>query len=180
MVKTRNVVRAAAALALAVAATAAIATSQGANAAPAKPKPVVVGRLVLGDVTSDVTAYTWEVTAPSSFVAGGGASIGKPNPSAIQFTKAIDASSVPTLLKIAVGESFPSAVFTVTLGKGKDTATMVYELDTLLVTRVSQGSTEGVVTEELAFVFKAVTWRFTSAEGDVTTGTWDVPSGNAS
>lgn len=163
----------------AVAAAIAIAASSGANAAAAKPKQVV-GQLVVGGATSDVTAYSWEVTADSSFTSGGGASVGKPNPSAIRFTKRIDPGSIPTLQKIAVGTVLTTAVFTVTIGKGKTAATMVYELEDVLVTRVSQGAADGVVTEEVSFVFKAVRWTFTSSEGDVTTGTWDVVSGAVS
>jgi type VI protein secretion system component Hcp len=158
----------------------AIAASTDAHAAAAKAKPVVVGQLVLGGVTSDVTAYSWEVTAATNFTSGGGASVGKPNPGAIDVTKRIDASSVPALLKIALGAAFPTAVFTVTFGKGKDTSTMVYELEDLFVTKVSQGAVDGVVTEEVSFVFKTVRWTFTSSAGDVTTGTWDVVSGAAS
>jgi len=164
----------------AVAAATAIAASTAANAAPAKAKPVVVGQLVLGGATAGVTAYSWEVTAASNWTSGGGASVGKPNPGAIHFTKTIDPSSVPTLLTIALGRAYPSAVFTVTLGKGKAASTMVYELEDVFVTRVSQGTTDGLVTEEVSFVFKVVRWTFTSSAGDVTTGTWDVVSGSAS
>jgi type VI protein secretion system component Hcp len=157
----------------------ALAAAGGASAAAAKAKRVIVGQLVLGGAASDIADYAWEVTAASTFTSGG-AAVGKPNPGAIRFTKWIDASSVSALLKIAVGTAFPSAVFTVTFGKGKDASTMVYELEDLFVTRVGQGSIDGVVTEELSFVFKAVTWTFTSATGDVTTGSWDVVSGAAS
>lgn len=163
-----------------VGAAIALTASTGAHAAAAgRPKPVV-GQLVLGGATSDVTAYSWEVTAASSFTAGGGASVGRPNPSAFRFTKQIDPSSIPALLKIAQGASFPSAVFTVTFGKGKSASTMVYELEDIFITSVTQGSSDGLVTEEVSFVFKFVRWTFTSAAGDVTTGTWDVVSGAAS
>jgi type VI protein secretion system component Hcp len=172
--------RVAAAVTSAVAAAIAITASTGASAAAAKSKPVVVGQLAVGGLTSNVTAYSWEVTAASNWTSGSGASVGKPNPSAIHFTKLIDPSSVATLLKIAVGSAYPSAVFTVTFGKGKGASTMVYELEDLYVTRVSQGAIDGVVTEEVSFVFKVVSWTFTSSAGDVTTGTWDVVAGTAS
>jgi type VI protein secretion system component Hcp len=168
------------AVAGAAAAAVTIAVSTAATAAPANAKPVVVGQLVLGGATANVTAYSWEVTAASNWTSGGGASVGKPNPGAIHFTKAIDPSSVPTLLKIAQGAAYPSALFSVTLGKGKAASTMVYELEDVFVTRVSQGTTDGLVTEEVSLVFKVVRWTFTSSAGDVTTGTWDVVSGSAS
>ncbi len=164
--------------ALVVAALAIIASTNAHAAAP-KPKPVI-GQLVLAGVSSAVTAYSWQVTADSSWSKGGGASVGKPNPGAIRFTKLIDPSSVPTLLKITTGASHPSAVFTVTFGKGAAASTMVYEMQDLFVTSVTQGAADGLVTEEVAFVFKVVKWTFTSAAGGVTTGTWDVPSGAVS
>lgn len=172
--------RVAGAVLSAVAAAIAITVSVGASAAPAKSKPVVVGQLVLGGATSDVTEYSWEVTAASNFTSGSGGSAGKPNPSAIRFTKRIDAGSIQTLVKIAIGVPFPSAVFTVTFGKGNGAGTMVYDMQEVLVTSVSQSAADGQVTEEVSMVFRAVTWTFTSAAGDVTTGTWDVVSGGAS
>jgi len=162
-----------------VAAAIAIIASTSAHAAAVKPKPVV-GQLVLGGVTSAVAAYSWEVTADSSWTKGGGASVGKPNPGVIRFTKLIDPSSIPTLRNIATGTSYPSAVFTVTFGKGNGAATMVYEMQELFVTRVTQGAADGLVTEDVSFVFKAVKWTFTDSSGNVTTGTWDVPSGKVS
>jgi type VI secretion system secreted protein Hcp len=165
--------------ALVVAGAIAIITSTTAHAAAAKPKPVV-GQLVLGGTPSAVTAYSWTVTADSSFTKGSGASVGKPNPSAIRFTKLIDPNSIPTLQRITTGASFPSAVFTVTFGKGNGAATMVYEMEALFVTNVTQGAADGLVTEEVSFVFKVVKWTFTDASGNVTTGTWDVPSGAVS
>ena len=163
----------------AVAAAIAIVASTSAHAAAVKPKPVV-GQLVLGGVISAVAAFSWEVTADSSWSRGGGASVGKPNPGAIRFTKLIDPSSIATLKNIATGTSFPSAVFTVTFGKGNGAATMVYEMESLFVTSVTQGAADGLVTEDVSFVFKAVKWTFTDSSGNVTSGTWDIPSGAVS
>lgn len=164
-------------LVVAVAATAIMATS--AHAASVKPKPVI-GHLVLQGVSSPVAAYSWEVTADSSWTKGGGASVGKPNPGAIRFTKLLDPSSGPTLHSIATGTEIPAAVFTVTFGKGNGAATMVYEMADLFVTNVTQGADDGLVTENVSFVFKSVKWTFTDGSGNVTTGSWDIPSGNVS
>lgn len=161
------------------AAAIAIVLSTGAHAASVKPKPVI-GQLVLGGVVSPVAAFSWTVTADSSWTKGGGASVGKPNPGAIRLTKLIDPSSVPTLKGIASGAAFPTAVFTVTFGKGNGAATMVYEMQDLFVTNVTQGAADGLVTEDVSFVFKAVKWTFTDSAGNVTTGSWDIPSGAVS
>jgi hypothetical protein len=81
-----------------------LAASTSAYAAVVKPKPTV-GQLVPAGATSAVTAYSWGVTADSSWTKGGGTSVGKPNPSAVHFTKLIDSSSVPTLQKIRLREN---------------------------------------------------------------------------
>lgn len=154
----------------------AIIVSTSAHAAAVKPKPVV-GQLVLGGVISPVAAFSWVVTADSSWTKGSGASVGKPSPGAIRFTKLIDPSSIPTLKNITTGASYPSAVFTVSFGKGNGASTMVYEMQELFATNVTQSAADGLVTEDVSFVFKAVKWTFTDSAGNVTTGSWDIPSG---
>jgi type VI secretion system secreted protein Hcp len=156
-----------------------IVVSTAAHAAAVKPKPVI-GHLVLGGVTSAVSAYSWDVTADSSWTKGGGASVGKANPGAFRVTKLIDASSVPTLQKITTGSPYPSAVFTVAFGKANGLATMVYEMEDLFVTNVTESAADGLVTEDVSFVFKTVKWTFTDSSGSVTTGSWDVPGGTTS
>ena len=145
----------------------------GVEAAAVKPKPVI-GQLVIAGTTSQVAAFSWVVTADTSWTKGSGASVGHPVPTAIQFTKLLDSSSIPTLLKITQGSSFPTAVFTTTLGKGNTASTMVYEMENLFVTNVTESAADGLVTEDVSFVFKKVTWTFTDASGNVTTGSWDV------
>lgn len=66
-----------------------------------------------------------------------------------------------------------------TFGKGNGASTMVYELQGLFVTNVTQGAADGLVTEDVSFVFKAVKWTFTGPSGSAT-GTWDVTSGDVS
>jgi type VI protein secretion system component Hcp len=163
-----------------IAAAALVPTARAARAAPAKPKPVI-GQLVLeGGPPAPITAFSWEVTAPSSWTQGGGASVGKPNPGAIRFTKKIDSTSITSFRKITAGTAVSSAVFTLRFGKGADAATMVYEMEGLFVTSVTQSAVDGVTLEEVSFVFKSVTWTFTDAAGNESSGGWDVPSGTVS
>jgi type VI protein secretion system component Hcp len=84
------------------------------------------------------------------------------------------------LHNITTGTEYPSAVFTVTFGKGNGASTMVYEMAELFVTNVTQSAADGLVTEDVSFVFKSVKWTFTDSSGNVTTGSWDVPSGAVS
>jgi type VI secretion system secreted protein Hcp len=150
--------------------------------AAAKVKGQHAAQLVLGGGQAiPVSAYSWSVTAESSWTGGGGASVGKPNPGAIRFTRQIDASTFADLRKVITGTAFPSAVFTVKFRADGGVATIVYELDGVFVTEVTQGAAvDGPVSEDLSVVFKKVTWTHTDASGAVTTGTWDVVTGHSS
>jgi type VI protein secretion system component Hcp len=164
----------------ALVAAVAIAMSGSAHAAAARPGPAV-GQLVLEDgAAAPVHGYSWSVSAGSSWIKGAGPSVAKPVPEAIHITRQVDASSVKALLRIATGQVFESAVLTVNVGRGKDTSTMVYEMEGLFVTNVTHGAEEGLVTESISFVFKAVKWTLTDSAGNVTSGRWDIPSGTTS
>ena len=156
----------------------ALLASANAHAGPAKPKPVV-GEIVLDGKTAPVTGFAWEVTADSSWTKGGGASVGKPNPGKLRIQKPIDGSSISELVNIVAGQSFQTAVLTVTSGKGNSASTTVYEMTKLVVTGVSQSAADGLTTEELGLVFKTVKWTVTDASGGSATGAWDVVTGAA-
>jgi type VI protein secretion system component Hcp len=164
-------------MAAAIVAAILMAAPEGAQAAAIKPPPTI-GQLVLdGGPASPVTGFSWSVTADSSWTKGGGASVGKPNPDSIHFVKSIDPSSVPTLQKITTGDSYSTAVFTMTFGKGNTAATMTYEMQELFATNVTQGGANGLVFEDAAFVFKTVKWTHRDASGNVTTGGWNITGG---
>lgn len=162
---------------VAIALCSALFSSPDAVAAGAKPKPVL-GQLVLdGGRSAPVTGFAWEVTAESSWTKGGGASVGKPNPGKLRVQKPIDSSSIDELRNIVAGSSFPTAVLTITSGKGSSASTMVYEMTELFVTGVAQSAADGLTTEELSMVFRTVKWTSTDASGGTSSGSWDVLTG---
>jgi type VI protein secretion system component Hcp len=166
------------ALTIAVLAAILTLTTCDAGAAAVKPKPVI-GQLVLdGGPAAPVTGFAWSVTADSSWTKGGGASVGKPQPGSLRITKPIDASSVPALGKIVLGSSFATGVLTLTFGKGASSSTMIYEMDGLYVTELTQGGEDGLSAEDLSMVFKKVKWTFTDAQGNVSNGAYDVTTAN--
>jgi type VI secretion system secreted protein Hcp len=117
------------------------------------------------------------VTADTSWTKGGGASVGKPNPEAIRFTKAVDADSILLLKAITTGKAFTSVKFTATAGTGNRTTTIVYELTGVFVTAITHVGTGGTPLEEVSFVYKTLAWKFTDANGVETSGVWDIPAG---
>ena len=124
-----------------------------------------------------VLSCSLAVTAESSWTKGGGASVGKPNPEAIRFTKALDANSIALLKAITTGKSFASAKFTATSGNGNTATTMIYELTGLFVTSITHVGAGGAPLEEISFVFKTLAWKFIDADGVETKGVWDIPAG---
>ena len=136
------------------------------------------GQLQLeGGKSFPVLSCSLAVTADSSWTKGGGASVGKPNPEAIRFTKAFDANSIALLKAITTGKSFTSAKFTATSGTGSSATTMVYELTGLFVTAITHVGTGGTPLEEVSFVYKTLAWKFIDANGVETSGVWDIPGG---
>jgi type VI protein secretion system component Hcp len=117
------------------------------------------------------------LTAESSWTKGGGASVGKPNPEAIRFTKAFDANSIALLKAITTGKAFTSAKFTATSGTGNGTTTMVYELTGLFVTAITHEGAGGTPLEEVSFVYKTLAWKSIDANGVETSGLWNIPAG---
>ena len=117
------------------------------------------------------------VVAESSWTKGGGASVGKPNPEPIRFTKVVDSNSIAVLKAITTGKSFASAKFTATSGTGERATTMIYELTSLYVTSITHVGSGGAPLEEISFVYKTLAWKFIDANGVETSGRWDIPAG---
>jgi type VI secretion system secreted protein Hcp len=163
--------------ALVIAALLATLSTTAANGA-SSPVSAPVGHLQLEDGKPfPVLGCSLAVTADSSWTKGGGASVGKPNPEAIRFTKAFDANSISLLKNITSGRAFASAKFTATSGTGAGTTTMVYELTALFVTGITHVGAGGTPLEEVSFVYKTLAWKFVDADGVETSGRWNIPEG---
>lgn len=152
------------------------------SSTPAKgasnPASTPVGQLQLEEGKAfPVLGCSLAVTAESSWTKGGGASVGKPNPEAIRFTKAFDANSILLLKNITTGQAFASAKFTATSGTGSGTTTMVYEMTGLFVTGITHVGAGGTPLEEVSFVYKTLSWKFVDANGVETSGRWNIPEG---
>jgi type VI protein secretion system component Hcp len=59
---------------------------------------------------TDVATLEWDVSALSSWLKGGGASVGKPNPGSLSWSQELDGSFLYALTNIAGGKSVPKLV----------------------------------------------------------------------
>ncbi len=136
------------------------------------------GQLQLeGSKAFTVLGCSLAITAASSWTSGSGASVGKPNPEAIRFTKAFDATSIYLLKKITSGHVIASAKFTATSSTGSSITTMVYEMTDLYVTAINHAGAGGAPLEEVSLIYKTLAWKFIDADGVETSGTWNIPEG---
>jgi type VI secretion system secreted protein Hcp len=155
-----------------VAAIAFAANGQGAGQAlPA------AGQVKLGsDPAFPMLAYSWGVSNSGSSHAGGGGGAGTANVQDISFTKATGSTTVELLTSVTTGTHYPEVVVTAKL---EGTATMVYELDNVIVTSVSLGGSgsEKSPLENVTLNFAKVTWTHTDAAGISTSGSFDAAAG---
>ena len=141
------------------------------------------------DGWNDVTNFEWKVTANSSWTNGGGASIGRPVPQAVEITRKIDSASPGILAAILTGSAIAKGELVI-----RDTSRLVnkdsvdtvlrYEFTGILLTSVKPAAAAGdtVPVETISFVFKTLKMTYRPVTTDGTLGnpmvvTWDVPAG---
>jgi type VI secretion system secreted protein Hcp len=167
-------------VACAVVAAIAIAASNGSNASQAGLKDSAsFGVVKLGSLPEfSMIAYSWGVSNSGSQVGGGGGGAGKANVQDLSFTKYTDANTVDLLKKVTTGDHYPTAVVTVT--DPATSATLVYEMQDVLVTSDSLGGSVQSAgkpvspTENVTLNFAKVTWTYTDAAGNSTSGSWNI------
>ncbi|MGC4044952.1 MAG: type VI secretion system tube protein Hcp [Armatimonas sp.] len=168
-----------------------------AHARPADPKPAPVASLVQRDAfprpalmlkeTGDkdlpealttardgslaILSVEFGTSAESSFLKGGGASVGKPLPSSLTIKRVSDRSSAAFWTKIVTGRNFPKLV--IALGGG-----IVLTLEDVFVTNIRIANDQGTPpTESISVVFKTLRYEVqdTSGRGQKPTGfIWDI------
>jgi type VI secretion system secreted protein Hcp len=109
----------------------------------------------------EISDWSWDIEADTSFLKGAGASVGKPTPGTMSISKYYDRASPTIMSKIVQGKHF-GKVHVVMLkqtgeadGKGEPyfgvTATEVF------MTKVSsKGGEDGSVTQDIEMVFKTI------------------------
>lgn len=160
----------------AVVAAIAFAASNGSQAGGPPPNPTgaPAGQLKLGTTGTAFPVATYQFGAGAAISAGGaGSSSGKPSFSEFTFTKGVDSNSVLVLNKLTLGSHFDKVVLTATWGNG---ASMVYEMESVLVSGESQSSGGGQPSESFSLNYRKLTWTYTDSTG-TTSGSYDLAAG---
>jgi len=128
-----------------------------------------------------VSSLDWKMTAQTSWTQGGGASVGKPFPDALQLVLPTGAWSQHFVRLIGLGKAQPSVVFDAVSSDGRPLYRVTaegffvtqYRLASLPATPLPQDHVNGV------FRKVKIEYYATAADGRVTTTTveWDIPAG---
>lgn len=133
-----------------------------------------------------VRSWSWSVAADTGPRAGTGAAVGRPTPSALVWTHAFDASSLPLLRAIWTGRALARARLEVTrtAADQRPVTWLSAAMERLLITEVAtSGAEDGSVQQQVSMVFGSVTFEY--AQADPRTGalrpsqsaSWNVASG---
>jgi type VI secretion system secreted protein Hcp len=120
----------------------------------------------------EITDWSWDIEADTSYLKGGGAAVGKPTPGTLSFSHYYDVASPTIMLKIVQGKHFPK-VHIVMLKQtgsadGKGEPYFGITMDEVFMTKVSsKGAEDGSVTQDVECVFKsiAVAYKKQTEEG---------------
>ena len=109
----------------------------------------------------EISDWSWDIEADTSFLKGAGASVGKPQPGSLSFSHYYDKGSPVIMKKIVQGKHFPK-VYIVMLkqtgaedGQGEPYFAMT--MDEAFITKVSsKGAEDGSVTQNIEMIFKVI------------------------
>lgn len=109
----------------------------------------------------EISDWSWDITADTSFLKGAGASVGKPQPESLSFSHYYDTASPTIMSKIVQGKHFPN-VWIVMLKQtgdesGKGEPYFGLHMKEAFITKVSsKGAEDGSVTQDVEMVFKTI------------------------
>lgn len=108
---------------------------------------------------NEISDWSWDIEADSSFLKGSGAAVGKPTPGNFSITKPYDKVSPIIMSKIVLGTSFTKVKIVMLKQTGAESGKgEVYFGGTfkdVFITKVSsKGGEDGAVSQDIEFVFK--------------------------
>ena len=109
----------------------------------------------------EISDWSWDIEAETSYLKGGGAAVGKPQPGTLSFSHYYDKSSNVIMGKIVQGKHFPK-VYIVMLKQtgapdGQGEPYFGITMQEAFITKVSsKGAEDGSVTQDVEMVFKVV------------------------
>ena len=109
----------------------------------------------------EIGDWSWDIEAESSYLKGGGASVGKPTPGTFSFSHYYDKSSPTIMNKIVQGTHFKSAQLDLLkqTGKGTGELSIYFQIvaHDVFITKVSsKGGEDGAVSQDIEMVFKEI------------------------
>ena len=109
----------------------------------------------------EISDWSWDIEAETSFLKGAGASVGKPQPGNLSITHYYDKASPKIMERIVMGTHFKTVQIAMLKQVGEDTGKgEVYfgiEMREAFITKVSsKGGEDGSVTQDVEMVFKTV------------------------
>src|SRR5689334_4973384 len=105
----------------------------------------------------EITDWSWDIEADTSYLKGGGAAVGKPAPAALSFSRPYDLSSPEIMSRIVKGTHFPNVhiVMLKQTGGGEGERYFGITMQEAFITKVSsKGGEDGAVTQDVEMVFK--------------------------
>ena len=121
----------------------------------------------------EISDWTWDIEAETSYLKGGGAAVGKPQPGTLSFSHYYDKSSPTIMSKIVMGKHFPKVWIVMLKQTGaKDGEGEPYfgiTMQEAFITKVSsKGAEDGSVTQDIEMVFKIVAVGYRAQKEDGT------------
>jgi type VI secretion system secreted protein Hcp len=133
----------------------------------------------------EISDWSWDIEADTSFLKGAGASVGKPQPGNLSFSHYYDKASPTIMTKIVQGKHFDK-VYIVMLkqtgaANGIGEVYFSMTMDQAFITKVSsKGAEDGSVTQDVELVFKVISVGYAPQKlegGELDTPTffgWDI------
>ena len=130
----------------------------------------------------DVLSWSWGMSQSGSFHVGGGGGAGKANIQDLSFTKYVDKSSTPLMLKCCKGEHIDKATLTVRKAGTSPLEYVIINLEKVMVASVATGGSGGEdrLTENVTLNFAKVEVKYQpqddkgGPDGGSVDMTWDV------
>jgi type VI secretion system secreted protein Hcp len=115
-----------------------------------------------GEGWIEISDWSWDIEADTSFLKGAGASIGKPQPGTMSFSHYYDKASPVIMLKIVQGKHFPKVAIVMLkqtgASDGQGEPYFGIRMREVFITKVSsKGAEDGSVTQDVEMVFKSIT-----------------------
>jgi type VI secretion system secreted protein Hcp len=109
----------------------------------------------------EISDWSWDIEADTSFLKGAGASVGKPQPGTLSVSHYYDTASPLIMQKIVNGRHFPKIHIVMLKQTGNDSGKgepyFGITMEEAFITKVSsKGGEDGSVTQDVEMVFKTV------------------------